>query len=54
MYVNRCCNPRRQKCDKEGEIFLKHERLDNRNRAYVECKNECKPVIIGATGTFSK
>ena len=41
MYVNRCCNFRRQKCDKErsGEDSKIH--LTVKNRTHVECKNKC-------------
>ena len=52
MYVNRCCDLGRQKCDQKGsrEDF-KIQGSDNRNTAKLE---RVIPLIIRATGTISK
>ena len=41
MYVNRCCNFRRQKCDlKRSPEDSKILRCYNRNTAHEKCKNK--------------
>jgi hypothetical protein len=45
MYADKCCNFRRQKCDKDLTIEI--QRMWN-------VKTNVIPVIIGATGTISK
>ena len=53
MYVNRCCNLRRQK-KKEAEKILKHKVLTIEIQCLWNVKIKVIPVIIGATGTISK
>jgi hypothetical protein len=51
MYVNRCCNLRRQKCD---EKILKYKDLTTEIQRMWNVKTGMIPVIIRATGTISK
>jgi hypothetical protein len=53
MHANRCCNFRRQKCDKEGS----REDFENKYLAVEiermwNVKTNVIPVIIGPTGTI--
>ena len=55
MYANRCCNFRRQKCDKiEAEKIIKYKDLTIETQRMWNVKSIVIPVIIGATGTISK
>jgi hypothetical protein len=55
MYVNRCCDLGRQKCDKkEAETILKYKDLTIEIQRMWKVKTRVIPVIIGATGTISK
>jgi hypothetical protein len=54
MYVNRCSNFRRQKCDKAKKI-LKYKDLTIEIQHMWSVKTNVTPVIIiGATGTISE
>ena len=55
MHINRCSNPRRQKCDKkETEKTLKYMGLTIEIQRMWNIKTWVIPAIIGATGTISK
>jgi hypothetical protein len=55
MYANRCCNFRRQKCDKErNREYSKYKDLTMEVQRMWNVKTNVIPVIIGATGTVSK
>jgi hypothetical protein len=55
VYVGRCCNFRRQKCDQEkAENILKYKDLTMEIQRKWNVKTKVTPVIIGATGTISK
>jgi len=55
MYVNRRCNPRRQKCGlKKAEKFLRYKDLTIEIQRMWNVTTKVIPVIIGATGTISK
>ena len=55
MYVNRCCDLRRQKViKKEAEKILKYKDLTIEIQHMWKVKKRVIPVIIGATGTISK
>jgi hypothetical protein len=53
MYVNRCSNFRRQKCD-EAKKILKYKDLTLEILRMCNVKTNVTPVIIGTTGTISK
>jgi hypothetical protein len=53
MYANKCCNFRRQKCDKEAKKILKYQDLTIQIQHMWNVKNVIT-VKIGATGTISK
>ena len=55
MYVNRCCDLGKQKCDKkEAEKILKYKDLTIEIQCMRKIKTWVIRVIIGATGTISK
>jgi hypothetical protein len=55
MYVNKCCNFRRQKCHQEKtERILKHKYLIIKIQTNRNVKPEVMPVIRKATGSISK
>ena len=55
MYVNRCCDLGRQKCEeKEAVKILKYKDLTIEIQRMEKVKTRVIPVIIGETGTISK
>ena len=55
MFVNRCCDLGRQKCDYEGsQKILKFKDLIIEIPRMWKVNTRVIPVIIGATGTISK
>jgi hypothetical protein len=54
MYVNRRCNFRRQKCEKEAEKTLKYKDCTTEIQHMWDVKREATRVITGTTGTISK
>jgi hypothetical protein len=54
LYVNRCCNFRRQKYDKEAQRILKYKDIKIEIKTMWNVKTNLIPVTIGATGTMSK